>query len=86
MDSLLPLPKPCKLPGGRFRGILLGQLLHHVRTCESGHWDKSRGYGMNFNHGNGALTVIFPAAAQLFKALAAALLCPDYWRSGKRRR
>ncbi|MGU0044450.1 hypothetical protein ACVXHA_28050 [Escherichia coli] len=32
-DSLLPLPEPYVVPGGLSRGILLGQLLHHVRTC-----------------------------------------------------
>ncbi|VFS13081.1 periplasmic trehalase [Escherichia coli] len=49
-DSLLPLPKPYVVPADVFARYITGQLLHHVRTCESGHWDKVADMVANFAH------------------------------------
>ena len=49
-DSLLPLPDPYVVLGGRFpRSLLLGQLFHHaLGLAESGHWDKVEDMVANF--------------------------------------
>ena len=50
-DSLLPLPKPYVVPGGRFREVYYwDSYFTMLGLAESGHWDKVRDMTDNFAH------------------------------------
>lgn len=50
-DSLLPLPKPYVVPGGRFREIYYwDSYFTMLGLAESGHWDKIEDMVTNFGH------------------------------------
>ncbi|MEQ4451849.1 alpha,alpha-trehalase [Kosakonia sp. YIM B13605] len=50
-DSLLPLPKPYVVPGGRFREVYYwDSYFTMLGLAESGHWDKIEDMVTNFGH------------------------------------
>lgn len=78
-DSLLPLPEPYVVPGGRFREVYYwDSYFTMLGLAESGHWDKVADMVANFAHEIDTYGHIPNGnRSYLFKPLATALLCPD---------